>query len=167
MNWVWRTLQILWLFVLLAGAGFVLQTDFAAHISILGVQPDLMLAAVVLLARSKGPTLGCLIGFTVGLMQDGLVPEHVGMNAGLMTALGFALGHLRESILVETPAASGVILFGAGLLHALSRTLLVSWGNWPSIAAHFATVGIPGALYTAILVPLLMWAVPRILRGRD
>ena len=39
-------------------------------------------------------------------------------------------------------------------------------GHWSLAASGFLTRGIPGALYTALLVPVLFYAVPRIVRGR-
>jgi rod shape-determining protein MreD len=167
MNLLWMALQALWLFAVLAGVGFVLQTDVAARLSILGAHPDLVLAAVVLLARRRGPLAGALAGFLAGLMRDGLTPDRLGLHTFLLCTVGFLFGHLRVSMLWETPAASALILFLAGMVHQLLLRVFLADGHWGAATASFLTAGLASAAYTAVLVPLVVYAVPRILRGRD
>jgi len=166
MNALWAALQALWVFLALAGAGLVLQSDVAGHLSILGARPDLVLAAVVLLARRRGPVAGTVAGFFAGLMQDGLTPDHLGLHAALLCSVGYAFGHLRVQLLWDTPVASGVILFLAAAAHELLLRLLVADGRWGAALVSFLTTGLAGAAYTAVLVPLVAYAVPRIVRGR-
>jgi len=165
-NALWAALQALWMFVGLAALGFVLQTDLAARMSILGVRPDLVLAAVVLLARRRGPLVGTVVGFCAGLMQDGLTPDRVGLHAALLATVGYLFGHLRVSLLWETALASGVILFLAAALHELLLRVLLADGRWLAAGGSFLATGLPSALYTAVLVPLVLYAVPRLVRGR-
>jgi rod shape-determining protein MreD len=166
MNAVWAALRALWVFVALAGVGFVLQSDVASRLSIHGARPDVVLAAVVLLARRRGPLVGTWAGFCAGLMQDGLAPDRVGLHATLLCTVGYFFGHLRVGLLWESPAASALILFVAALAHELLLRMFVADGRWGAALVSFATTGVAGAAYTAVLVPLLAYAVPRILRGR-
>jgi rod shape-determining protein MreD len=166
-NALWAVLQALWVFLGLAGVGLLIQSDLAARLSILGVRPDLVLAAVVMLARRRGPLVGTVVGFCVGLMQDGLTPDRLGLHAALLCTMGFAFGHLRVSMLWETPAATGLILLLAGVAHELLLRAFLAQGLWGAALTSMLTTGLGTALYTAVLVPLVMYAVPRVLRGRS
>jgi rod shape-determining protein MreD len=163
---VWAALRAAWVFVALAGLGFQLQSDVVSHLSVWGARPDLVLAAVVLLARRRGPLAGTLAGFFAGLMQDGLTPDRVGLHAALLCSAGYLLGHLRVGMLLETPVTSALILLLAAAAHELLLRLLLADGQWGGAVLSFLTTGLAGALYTAVLVPLLVFAVPRVVRGR-
>ena len=167
MNIVWGVLQSVWVVALLVGFGFLIQSDVASRLGILGARPDLLLAALVLYARGSGPFAGTLMGFVIGLMQDGLTPDHVGLNAAILCTVGFACGHLREKLFWESPVSSGVILLFAVAGHDLIYLAVTSAGHWQAAARHFAVVSLPGAVYTALLIPLCAWALPRIVRGRS
>ncbi|MBI5837598.1 MAG: rod shape-determining protein MreD [Candidatus Eisenbacteria bacterium] len=167
MNALWAGLHALWLFAALAGVGFLLQTDVASRMSILGARPDLVLAAVVLLARRRGPLAGTLAGFAAGLMTDGLTPDRLGLHALLLGSVGYFFGHLRVNLLWETPAAAALILFLAGLMHELLLRVLLSGGQWGAVGVSFVVNGVATAAYTAALVPLVAWAAPRVVRGKE
>jgi hypothetical protein len=70
------------------------------------------------------------------------------------------------SLLWETPAATALILFLAGATHEVLLRLLLADGRWGAALVSFLTTGLGTALYTAVLVPLAAYALPRILRGR-
>ncbi len=166
MNAFWGALQALWILILLTGAGLVLQTDVVGRLGILGVRPDLLLAGLVILARRSGPLVGTLAGFAVGLMQDGLTPDYPGLNAAILCTIGFVCGHLRETIFWDSPVASALILFLAAVVDHAAYLAVSSFGHWPSAGVEFLTVGLPSAVYTAVAVPLVFYALPRVVRGR-
>ena len=126
MNGVWAFLQAGWVVLVLLGIGLMLQNDLGARLAVMGVQPDLLLGALVLLARRTGPMGGLLVGLAAGLMQDGLTPDHVGFNAWLLMTVGFLCGHLRESIFWESQLASGLIVFLAALAHNILQAAVAS-----------------------------------------
>jgi rod shape-determining protein MreD len=166
-NFVWGALQVVWVALAALGVGFLLQNDIASKLALFGARPDLILGLLVLSARRTGPTAGAVAGFCVGLMEDALTPDHPGLNAALKCTLGYLCGHLRVSLFWDSPASSALILFAAALLHSLAYYLIVSWGHGGAGLLEFLRIGLPSAAYTAALIPLFTWAVPRILRGRE
>jgi rod shape-determining protein MreD len=167
MNGVWAFLQACWIVLLLLGIGLLIQNDLGARLAILGVQPDLLLGALVLLARRTGPMTGLLVGFAAGLMQDGLTPDHVGFNAWLLMTAGYVCGHLKESIFWESQLASGLIVFLAALAHNILQAAVASDFSASATLGLSLHSGLPSALYTSVFVTLLAWAVPRVIRGRE
>ena len=165
MNAFWALARACWVLLALLVFGLLVQNEFAARIAILGVRPDLVLGVLVLVARRGGPMVGTLLGFAVGLMQDGLTPDHVGLGALLLCTVGFVSGNLRESIFWESPLAAALIVLLSALFYNLAQLALVAPGHPGPLAMNFLRFGIPGAVYTAVLLPALAYAVPRILRG--
>ncbi len=159
--------QAAWVVLLLLGIGLLLQNDLGSRLALFGIQPDLLLGALVLLARRMGPLTGLAVGFAAGLMQDGLMPDHVGLNAWLLMTAGFLCGHARESIFWESSVASALIVFLAALLHNFAQGVLASGFNLNASLQLLLRSGLPSAAYTAVFVTFVAYAVPRVLRGRD
>ena len=67
----------------------VLQSTVLHRIEIAGVRPDLLVAFVVYIAWMRGPVVGTIAGFAVGLIQDLDASVPLGLNAFAKSLVGF------------------------------------------------------------------------------
>jgi hypothetical protein len=81
-------LAALWVTALAAHAGLV------PHLAIRGVAPDLLLVAVVAVARGGGARAGAAFGFAAGLGADLFLATPLGTSALACTLVGHAVGGL-------------------------------------------------------------------------
>ena len=122
----------------------VFRLTLGPKIAIAEVQPDLAAALIFYLTLIRGPTLGIVAGFVLGLLIDVDDPAGVGLTSlAWCTAMLFVLVLLAETI--RALLISGLDPTRFGLI----------WIRW----------GVPTALYTAVAVPLLIAAVRALLGG--
>ncbi|MBI2544813.1 MAG: rod shape-determining protein MreD, partial [Candidatus Rokubacteria bacterium] len=81
--------------LMLLGGGLA-QTSVAPALSVGGVAPDIPLVLTVLLGLRRGPEVGCVSGFAVGLLQDVAGGGFVGAQALTKALVGFAAGLMGE-----------------------------------------------------------------------
>jgi hypothetical protein len=81
-------LTALWVTALAAHAGL------APHLAIRGVEPDLLLVAVVAVALGRGDRAGAAFGFAAGLAADLFLATPLGTSALACTLVGHAVGGL-------------------------------------------------------------------------
>jgi rod shape-determining protein MreD len=139
-------------------AGFVLETSIAFRLSAFGVEPDFLLAIVYYFARYEGAVPGAVLGFFVGLLEDVSTPQDLGLNALAKCLVGFFTGKLwaGQRLFQDTLRAQAVTLFIAVLLHDFVVLMVVAGGDLGRMAALYLRLGLPTALYTAALSPLLV-----------
>jgi rod shape-determining protein MreD len=136
---------------------FVLQTTWLRHLEIGGLQPDLILLTVVMIALLAGHVEAALLGFAVGLCQDAYSPQDLGLNALAKTLVGFAVGIGRGGILAETVQVQVVVIVVAVFAHDIVYYLgsgSTSMSDVPYLLLRF---GIGRALYTGIIGIFVAW----------
>lgn len=143
---------LVWLLAALLARGV-----FGDLFAIGGVRPDWLTLVLVYWALAAGPVAGTLAGFLIGLVADADLGRGLGLQAGLMSLVGFTVGHagrhlIRENFILQAAlVAVGSLFVGAGRALVLfgdeGFRALVSMT--PSIAAS--------AAYTALLGPALYW----------
>lgn len=127
----------------------VLQAAVARHIAIGNVAPDFVVICVVLFGLQRGPIMGSLFGFLVGLIVDLGNPGFLGLNALAKSVLGYGSGRLGA-------ATSGgvlvlfIVFFAAAFVHDLLYLVVFMWPHLGSAFATLFTVALPSALYTAL-----------------
>lgn len=142
--------------VLVMVLAIFIQVTLLNFFPVFGVKPDLLLILVVLNAFQKGYREGALAGFLGGLMVDLAVGSYIGMNALVLMATGYLVG-LVESKLYKDSTVIIIVLTVVSSLFAqfLAYIMLYSMGVSISPGVAMFRVGIPTALYTAVLVPVL------------
>jgi rod shape-determining protein MreD len=136
---------------------FLLQTTWARHLQIAGLQPDLILLTVVFIALFAGQIEACLLGFAVGLCQDAYSPQDLGLNALAKSLVGFAVGFSRGGILVDSVQVQVAVIVAAVFVHDSIYYLgssSASMGQVPYLMLRF---GIGRALYTGLLGIFIAW----------
>lgn len=137
--------------VLLAFAALALQATLVPHVAIGGIRPDLPLVVTVLLGLWRGPLVGTLAGFFVGLAQDLTNPAFLGLNALVKSLLGYAVGSLRAHFDAHSPAAHAALLGAAVLAHDLVYLTIFTRLALSELFLGLALRSVPTALYTAVV----------------
>jgi len=87
------------LYFLMLAVLFLLQDHLTARLTIYGVKPMLIPAAVVGIGLFDGGLWGGFMGLAAGYFMDMGYPEHVCLFAVLFAALGFFIGVLGKYLL--------------------------------------------------------------------
>jgi rod shape-determining protein MreD len=126
-----------------------LQASVAGRIAFGEVAPDFVVVCVLLFGLQRGPVLGSLFGFFVGLAVDLGNPGFLGLNALTKSVLGFVSGRLGAA---ASPGLLGlaVVFFAAAVGHDLVYLLVYMWPGVGGALLTLVTVGLPSAAYTAI-----------------
>lgn len=133
----------------------IVQLAVVRKIAILGVQPDLTILLVVLLALRRGPRTGTLLGFAIGLLQDLLVPETLGMNALSKSVVGWAVGKLSRQLALEGPMLYFGLVGVTVLAHDFIYLVCLTRLDVGRLLTIYFTHSVPAALYTALVSTLI------------
>jgi len=142
----------------------ILQATLAQRIAIAGVRPDLLVAFVVYFAWMRGPVSGVVGGFTVGLLQDLDAPGPLGLNALAKTVVGFIVAKAGFRVHRSNIGVRFFFFFVAMLVHDVIYFGVYTAGEFGAFMRQFVFVAIPSALYTTVLVVLLLSTVERFSR---
>jgi rod shape-determining protein MreD len=140
----------------------ILQATLVHRIAIAGVRPDLLVAFVVYFGWMRGPISGVVGGFSVGLVQDLDAPGPLGLNALAKTVVGFLVAKAGFRVHRSNLGVRFFFFLLAMLVHDSIYFLVYTAGDFSAFLRQFLSVAVPSALYTAVLVIFLLWAVERI-----
>ena len=122
--------------VLLLGASVLVQTTLLGGIAIGGVRPDLTFVLLMFVALRRGPMVGQLSGFAVGIVEDLVSLSPLGFHALLRATSGFLYGLFLGNVYVD-PLLIPVVFAAAGTLLKALFTLLLE-GIFSVSAGGFA-----------------------------
>jgi len=142
----------------------ILQATLAHRIAIAGVRPDLLVAFVVYFAWMRGPVSGVVGGFTVGLLQDLDAPGPLGLNALAKTVVGFIVAKAGFRVHRSNVGVRFFFFLVAMLVHDVIYFGAYTGGEFGAFVRQFVFVAIPSALYTTVVVLLLLSTVERFSR---
>lgn len=149
------------------GAVLVLQVSVVPHLAIAGVQPDLVLIAIVLLSFSEGSIKGSVFGFVGGLIEDLLGGQAVGLSAFSKCIVGYISGLVERTIFIENVLLPMGAIFVASILNDFTYAgLNFLLGESIPIDKLFFDIALPTAAYNALAMPLVYliyhrFAMPR------
>ncbi|MEX2325096.1 MAG: rod shape-determining protein MreD [Nitriliruptoraceae bacterium] len=129
-------------------------------------RPDLLLLLVVAVALEDGPLPGMRIGFAAGLVTDLLVTlSPAGVATLVMTVIGTVIGTIRPYLAPSSLTAPLFIAFASGLLGtATYGTLALLLGDDRVTGTMLVQSSVAVALYNAVLAPVVIGPVGRLLR---
>jgi rod shape-determining protein MreD len=147
----------------------VVQVTVLPHLRLLGVVPDLGLVLAAAVAFHEGPEPAALAGFAAGLGFDLFVETPVGMAALSYALTGYLVGVVQASLLRAPRWISPVLGAAAGLVGGGLFVLAAALSGTDEVLGPDTTrVVAVGALYDALLAPIVFAAVRRALtRRRD
>jgi rod shape-determining protein MreD len=144
----------------------LLEGTIVRRMAIGGARPDMRLAHVVYAGLAGGGRGGVTIGLLIGLLRDCADPERFGLEALLMSLVGFAAGSTSPVVNRTHPLVQALLIFALLLGHDLARALAVT-GFAPGEALGLWLRASPAtAAYTAIIAPLAAALLPRLWAGR-
>ncbi|MFI9364538.1 rod shape-determining protein MreD [Kitasatospora sp. NPDC053057] len=153
--------------------GLILQVSVFGRLQLPGATPDILLLIVVGLAMVYGPTGGCLVGFSAGLLADLAPPsDHaIGRYALVLCLMGYAAGLLRPEHGRQRSVSSALLVVGAAAIASTLLYAMVGALVGDTAARH---VGLGGLVISALLYDLLLapFVVPLVMLlgrrfGRD
>jgi rod shape-determining protein MreD len=126
-----------------------LQASVAHRIAIGSIEPDFIVICVVLFGLQRGPIVGSLFGFVVGILVDLGNPGFLGLNALTKSVLGYGAGRLGAA---TSPGVLVLFLvfFAAAFAHDLLYLIIFMWPHLGSAFVTIFTSALPSALYTAV-----------------
>lgn len=153
-------------YFILAYVALGMQAGLGAFLEYKGATPNLVLLAAIYIAiyaPRDAALLGC---FGMGLMQDMLTQQPLGLFAFSYGIVGLMITSSQSAMQQENPLAHVII----GLISAAVVALVV-WLN-TLLAPRFTGETIPGGAslvtlligtaYTAVLAPVVIWPLQRI-----
>ncbi len=153
------------LYFLAIGGGTLLQSTIAPVVGFMGVVPDVPLVLVVLLALRRGPEVGCLTGFALGLAQDVVAGGPLGLQALSKAIVGFVAGDLPNLWLISNPLVPVAAAVVGTLADGMLRFAVLQLFQYPAAFGElFASVIAPQAAYNGILAAAVLALPP--LRAR-
>ncbi|MFH9348133.1 rod shape-determining protein MreD [Kitasatospora sp. NPDC017646] len=153
--------------------GLILQVSVFGRLQLPGATPDVLLLIVVGLAMVYGPTGGCLVGFSAGLLADLAPPsDHaIGRYALVLCLMGYVAGLLRPEHGRQHSVSSALLAVGAAAIASTLLYAMVGALVGDTAARH---VGLGGLVISALLYDLLLapFVVPLVMLlgrrfGRD
>ena len=139
---------------LLLLAVLILQATVADRIAIAGVRPDLLVAFVVYFSWIRGPVSGVVAGFITQPLENALAKTIVGF---LVAKAGFRVH--RSNVGVRF-----FFFLFAMLVHDVIYFSVYAAGEFGAFLRQFFFVAIPSALYTTVLVLIILTTVERFSR---
>ncbi|MGW2254032.1 rod shape-determining protein MreD [Kitasatospora sp. NPDC001660] len=153
--------------------GLILQVSVFGRLQLPGATPDMLLLVVVGLAMVYGPTGGCIVGFSAGLLADLAPPsDHaIGRYALVLCLMGYAAGLLRPEHGRQRSVSGALLVVAAAAVASTLLYAMVGALVGDTAARH---VGLGGLVISALLYDLLLapFVVPLVMLlgrrfGRD
>jgi rod shape-determining protein MreD len=136
----------------------IAQAALLDPLSVWGIRPNLFLLLVFLVSQRCSPEAATILGFLIGLSQDGLSGGPLGLHAFTYSLLGFLAARLTHQMYTDKPLALFWLLLGGsaaagGIALLLLTFFLGPWLLQPTLLRVIA----PEALYTATAGLLILW----------
>ncbi|MBN2364778.1 MAG: rod shape-determining protein MreD [Calditrichaeota bacterium] len=147
--------QLVIRYLLLFLFAFILQMTLVNFIEILQWRPDLLLIVLVAFALRKGPDWGMTAGFLIGLLQDMVGTELIGLAALSKTVAGFLAGVLSGKFAERAQFLLTLLI--SGLAHDFIYFFIYTLGEHFSLQSLIIFYTIPNLMYTIIIGGLLYY----------
>lgn len=140
----------------------ILQATLLFRMEIGGIRPDLLVAFVVYLSWMRGPIAGTTAGFLVGLVQDLDAPGPLGLNALCKSIIGFLVAKAGFRVHRSNLGVRFAFFFVAMLVHDAIYFAVTTAGDLGAFLLQMVRIALPSALYTGVIVLLLLAIVERV-----
>jgi rod shape-determining protein MreD len=148
------------------GVVLLLQSTVLFRMEIAGVRPDLLVAFVVYLGWMRGPIAGTAGGFAIGLIQDLDAPGPLGLNALCKSLVGFLVAKAGFRVHRSNLGVRFAFFFLAMLLHDVIYFAVETSGNLGAFFLQMFRFGLPSAIYTGLIVLVILMVAERGSRWR-
>lgn len=128
----------------------IIEVTLLDSLQVISVKPNLFLVALILISLFWGRSPGMWFGFASGIFLDLFSPEHMGLNALILTSAGFLIGSLATTLYQEKYISQILVLLFVSLAESLLYFAFSSGGP-SSFIRFFVRYGVPGAIYTSVV----------------
>lgn len=150
-----------------ARTGVLVAALVVAHLSVrVGLSvgaaaPDLFALAVLFAGRSMRVRHAAMLGFGLGLLQDGFVPQAFGASAVALTLVAAAASYTRQMFVGGSATFLACYFFLGKWVLDLVYWLTLGEHDWAAFAERVLIVGPVAALYVAGVGLILHWLFMR------
>lgn len=161
-------MQYIFLSALILVGTFLAQTVIVPHLTVAGIQPDLMLVIIICFALTEGLRKGAFSGFFGGLLEDLVMANYMGFNMVTKTIIGAG-----ASLFKDAGPREGILwplstVFVASLISQIMTALLAFlFGETVVLRSILNWSMIPTAVYNALFMPLVYPAFVRFLKWQE
>lgn len=141
---------------------YLLQTTFVSYIAILGIKPDLILAALVCFGAFYGKEKGALMAVIMGIIVDLLFGKIFGVNTLMYLYIVVAASVIFEYLFEHNFLTVGVVTLALSLLGGAVYSLILLLSGQPFGLLFIVKMVLPYALYTALAAAVLYPVLSRI-----
>jgi rod shape-determining protein MreD len=149
-------MPILYYFFAWATITFV-QVVIVPRLSVLGIYPDLLTAAVIIIALTYGRIAGVWFGFAFAISIDLLDPMKMGWMTLLISLMGYLAGLIRDTIYIENPWFESTMIFLFTFLYQMLYRLLPAPQFFFENLLRMSIESFFIALYTVAVAGLVVW----------
>jgi rod shape-determining protein MreD len=147
-----------WLITVVLAA--IIQTTWLDVIKLQGVLPDLTLLLVVYFAIAEGEERAMWTAVIGGVYQDVSGNYTLGHNVLTLVIVGYTVGRVSTRLITEHPAVKAGLVLLAAVAHGLVFAAILYFQEPNIRPLHMiGTAVIPGAFYTAVLTPVVFFAL--------
>jgi rod shape-determining protein MreD len=150
------------LFVVWLAAALIVRGVFVDLLTVWGMRPDLLTLVLVYWALAAGPSGGTIGGFLIGLIADAELGRGLGLQAGILSIVGFGVGQAGRHLIREHVVLQSALLAVGTLFIGLARMLMLVPGEGGRSFFYALPMLLGSALYTALLGPAIYWLMRRI-----
>ncbi len=142
----------------------LLQSTICSSVRLVGVRPELIYMATILIAMLERPRSGAVAGFAGGMAEDILLNHPgKGSTALTLTLLGYAIGMFRQYIVTPSPWLPAMLVAGgtaAGIVFYGVITFLI--GQLDAGWAYLFKAAVLSGVYNAVLTPVFYPVIRRV-----
>lgn len=157
------TKNLVWAVTVIATA--LVEATWLGRLRIQGAVPELTLLLVIFFALVDSEERAMFTGALGGIFQDVAANDVLGHHVLSLVVVGFATGKVSARLITDHPAVKVGMVFAASLLQGSLYTL-VEYLQEPGFNALGAmiTAVVPGAFYTALVAPIVLFFLERSFR---
>lgn len=155
-------------YIVLLLAGVVVQVGVLRFASVMGVAPDLLLLATIVVGLRSGQVPGMVFGFLTGLAIDLVTATLVGPSALSNTVVGFIAGLWHGYTVSLSRNASLLVLLVCVSVHELLMAIVQAFAPGTHLGLVLLRWTLPRAIYSLALGMLVFMLLPqKIWRARS
>lgn len=135
---------------------YILQTTLMPHMAVIGIMPDMIMAALIAFTMIEGRERGVRAGIVVGAAVDLLTAAHFGMYTLTYLYVTAAAGSLSMKMIGKNAVTSAAVTFAASLLFGIVTAVIMYVSKIDrNIFYHIAVAAPLFSLYNAVFGFLL------------
>jgi rod shape-determining protein MreD len=132
---------------------FIFQTVFSDLIAIKGRKPDFLLITLIFLSFGYGNVIGTTSGFFIGLLQDVIETQFIGINALTKSIIGFVAGYFITK--QKQKPEFGLIFFFCAFLHDVIFYYIFTYNTEIKFFNVIMLYALPNTLYSLVIAMLI------------